>query len=266
MRRALPEWQTLNAYVDGELDARGAAAVAEAAGNDTSIADQIACLYQLKGVMPSAAPAAPGNLRELVPNRSRRLPTGILAACSAVAMVVAVALLWLRAEPPVALPDGALVAARTLHEDWLATESLAQSEAPPSLVMAALSQFRRVPVIPDLTSTKLTIERVTVTDQPAGHMLQVGYRGNHGCHLSMFIFDNGNLPSQMVQEDRGAERAYGWEVEELGYLLFAEGMDSTRFDLIAHKVEAATRSGMPFDEQTRQVLAENKAKSANCAA
>jgi len=269
MTRERPDWPTLNAYVDGELDARQASAVAEAAGSDAAVAEQIACLYRLKGVMPAVPPAAPADLRDHLPKPRRRPVAGILAAAAVVILVVGVALIQALGATPedsTRLPGPALAAARTLHLDWLATDSGPNAGAPPSLVLAAMSQFNRPPVIPDLTSSKLTIERVTVTDQPDGQVLQVGYRGNHGCHLSLFIFANGTLPSRLVREDRGTERAYGWEVADLGYLLFAVGMDSARYDLIARKVEEATRSGTPFDDKTRQALAESKAKSASCVA
>ena len=272
MTREPPDWPTLNAYVDGELDAREAGAVAEAAGSDAVVADRIACLYQLKGVMPSVPPPPPADLRGLVP-KPRRRPVGsvagIIAAAAVVMLVIGVALFQLLSTVPegsLRLPQPALAAARTLHTDWLAADHGANAGASPSLVLAAMSQFSQPPMIPDLTSSKLTIERVTVTDQPDGHVLQVGYRGNHGCHLSLFIFANGKLPSRMVQEDSGTERAYGWQVADLGYMLFAVGMDSARYDLIAHKVEEATRSGTPFDEKTREALAESKARSASCVA
>jgi len=270
MTRERPDWPTLNAYVDGELDARTAGAVAEAAGSDSAVADQIACLYQLKGVMPAVPPPAPADLGEFLPKQRRRPVAGMIAAAAAaVVLVIGVALFQALSPGPdqsARLPEPAVAAARTLHMDWLATDNGPNAGAPPSLVLAAMSQFSQPPVIPDLTSSKLTIERVTVTDQPEGHVLQVGYRGNHGCHLSLFIFANGTLPSRMVQEVSGTERAYGWQVADLGYMLFAVGMDNARYDLIARKVEEATRSGTSFDEKTRQALAESKVKSASCTA
>ena len=268
MTRERPDWPTLNAYVDGELDARMAGAVAEAAGSDATVADRITCLYQLKGVMRAVPPSAPDDLGDLLPKTRRRPVAGIIAAAAVVVLVIGVAVFQALSPAPelsARLPEQAVAAAGTLHRAWLATDNGPNGEAPPSLVLAAMSQFNQPPVIPDLTSSKLTIERVTVTDQSEGHVLQVGYRGNHGCHLSLFIFANGKLPSRMVQEDSGAERAYGWQVADLGYMLFAIGMDSARYDLIAHKVEEATRNGAPFDEKTRQALAESKAKSASCA-
>ncbi len=266
MTRAAPSWESLNAYVDGELDAAAAASVAEAAGNDPAVADRIACLYQLKGAMSDVLPPPPADLRELVRKPSRHLRAGVFTAAALAIVAVVVALLWVPDRPSGQIPESTLAAARAIHDDWLAEDNGSPSEAPPSVVMAALSQFRRVPVIPDLSSAKLTIERVTVTESEDSHLLQIGYRGNHGCHLSLFVFAGGGLPEKMVEQSQGLQQAYGWQVDQLGYLLFAVGMDRARLAFIAREVEVATRSGVPFDDQTRQALAESKAKSASCVA
>jgi len=120
--------------------------------------------------------------------------------------------------------------------------------------------------VPDLESTELTIGHITVSNGPAGRILQIGYRGNHGCHLSLFVLTYARLPEMRVRVAMGRERAYGWRVDDLGYLLFAEGMDESRLTLIANKVEQATRSRTPLDRQAEEQLAENKRESAPCRA
>ena len=265
-----PDWQTLNAYVDGELDPRGAADVAKAAGEDMAVAEQIACLYQLKGVTAAAAPETPDDLAVLLPPASSRWRPviGAMAAVAVLAALVAVVAVFgpsTRLKPPT-LSVATLEQARGLHDAWLASEHADRTEAAPAVVLAALSQFEQVPVIPDLKSAQLYIERVAVEDRAGGHLLQIGYRGNHGCHLSLFVFARGDLPDQLVRRDNGPERAYGWQVDGLGYLLLAVGMDRGRFELIAEKVEAATHTRTPFDTPTRQALADSKAHSASCAA
>ena len=137
-------------------------------------------------------------------------------------------------------------------------------DAAPTVVLAALSRFGQVPVVPDLESTELAIALVTVSNSPAGRVLQIGYRGNHGCYLSLFVFAHGGLPKSPVRVAIGNDRAYGWRVDDLGYLLFAKGMDETRLTLIADKVEQATRDHAPLDSLARQQLAENKRNSASC--
>jgi anti-sigma factor RsiW len=263
-----PDWQTLNGYVDGELDARQAAIVAEAAGKDAAVAEEIACLYRLKGSLSEASPAAPADLRTLIPPAKRRSRAPVLAGvAAALCLVAALAVLLLPAgDRPEHLPDGAVATARLLHGEWLVSETADHAEASPSIVLGAISQFDAVPVIPDLSSAKLTIERVSLNERPEGRVLQVGYRGNHGCHLSLFVFPDGGLPPQTAFEQTGRERLYGWQVDKIGYLLMAVGMDPERLDFIARQVETATRSHTPLDARTREALAENKARSAPCVA
>ncbi len=259
-----PGWTTLNAYVDGELDAPAAAAVAEAAGRDTEIADQIAALYALRGVSHDVLSDAPPDLSAVIPKRRVIWPAA-LAACIAAAIMVGTAL-WtmLPAARAPALPKDLITRARTLHADWLAAEARGTANTPPAVLLAALNTFGAVPVVPDLRSTELAIDLVKVAEGPEGRMLQVGYRGHHGCHLSLFAFVDRRMPKAVVRVDDGDARAYSWRVGDLGYLLFAVGMDQSRLALIADTVEQATRTHAPLGAEARQQLAQNKQHSTTC--
>jgi hypothetical protein len=260
-----PSWDTLNAYVDGELDSSAAAEVAQAAGDDPAVAEQIATLYQLKGSCLGVAPdlpAFPGHLLDKRPHQWRKAVAAVAAA------LLLGAALWLAfamdREP--ARPENALATARTLHAQWLEAESVEAQQAQPVALLAALSDFGRLPVVPDLASTALTVSTVKVAGGPGGRILQIGYRGIHGCHLSLFVFANDELPNSRLRLDEGLDRAYGWRVGDLGYLLFARGMDESRFWLIAEKVEEATHAKAPLNREAREALAENKRNSASCKA
>ncbi len=264
-----PTWSTLSAYVDGELEADAAAAVADVAGRDGgATAETIALLYQLKGVTRAAAPALE-TVRELVdllPGSRRRWPAALVAAAAAVLLVASATWvsLSLTATRAPTLPSDVLATARSLHGQWLSFDDAKPSSAEPVVLLAALSEFGHAPIVPDLESTKLAIGLVTVAHGPRGPVLQIGYRGNHGCHLSLFVFANHELPNATVEVADGPDHAYGWRVDGLGYLLFAKGMDPTRLALIAEKVEAATRAHAPLDGKAREQLAENKRVSASC--
>ncbi len=257
-----PDWTTLNAYVDGELEPRAAAAVADAAGRDAGVADQIALLYQLKGMTHGAGPEVPLELAGLMPKR-RRVWRAAIAAAVALVVATAVILSLSMTHPPGLSPE-LLATARALHADWLTADAANPAETPPVVLLSALSQFGQVPFVPDLESTELAVGLVTVADGPEGHVLQIGYRGNHGCHLSLFVFADNTLPKAAIRVAAGAERAYGWRVGDLGYLLFARGMDESRLALIAEKVEQATSAHTPLDSNAREQLAENKRASASC--
>ncbi len=260
-----PTWSTLNAYVDGALDAGAAAAVADAAGSDDGgTAEKIALLYQLKGVSHATAPTPPGDLADLLPKRRPRWRATFAAAAVALLMVGSAIWVSLSGGGAPTLPSDILTTARLLHSQWLSFDETKTSVAEPVVLLAALSQFRQAPVVPDLDSTELAIGLVTVADGPKGRVLQVGYRGDHGCHLSLFVFANDELPETPVEGEDGLEHAYGWRVDSLGYLLFANGMDQSRLALIADKVEHATRTHAPLDSRAREQLAENKRHSASC--
>jgi len=263
MRR--PAWSTLSAYVDGELDADAAAEVADAAGSDDgATTEEIALLYQLKSVSHASAPEPPRDLAALLPERRPRRAAAFAAAAVALLLIGSAAWVSLTATHAPTLPTDVLATARALHDQWLSVDEAKPAAAEPVVLLAALSEFGHAPVVPDLESTELAVGLVTVADGPRGLVLQVGYRGHHGCHLSLFVFANRELPSATVEVENGPEHAYGWRVDSLGYLLFAEGMDQTRLALIADKVEEATRAHAPLNNLAREQLAENKRHSASC--
>jgi hypothetical protein len=267
MTTAPPDWKMLNAYVDGELSPQDAAAVAKAAGRDPAIADQISLLYHLKGGINAAAPAVPGDLASLMPPERRRPGKGWVAAAVAVVVLLGLSALWAQRTnlPLQARNDELLASARALHDQWLQTDTARSDDMTPA-VLDALTRFGRLPVVPDLESTGLSIGQVAVFDEAQGRMLQIGYRGHHGCHLSLFVVDDGELSNFVIGDRATLERSHAWQVGDLGYLLLAQGMDRDRFDLIADKVEHATRTYAPLDSRDRQQLAANKLVSAHCKA
>jgi hypothetical protein len=253
----------MNAYVDGELDASTAAEIAHAAGSDPAVADQIALLYQLKGSIHAAAAPPPSDLAGLLPARRSMLRPAI--AATLLALAIGLGAWWslaIRQTP--ALPAELVSEARSLHYRWLDADAAGLAVAQPGVLFAALSRFGRVPMVPDLESTGLTVATVSVREAMGGQLLQIGYRGHHGCHLSLFVVTDKVLPTAAVELDNGTDLAHGWRVGELGYLLFAKGMDKSRFALIAEKVEHATRVNAPLDQRARQELAENKRNSTSC--
>lgn len=263
-----PGWKTLNAYVDGELSPQEAAEVACAAGANPRIADQIALLYHAKSGAHAAMPPAPDDLSSLIPSvpllrlgwrRSAAVAAGLAFAC-----VLGVSMWWATLTQAPETGSPVFASARALHQRWLQNDVTGQVETTP-VVLAALTRFGHLPVVPDLESTGLEIATVGVFDeQPDVPMLQIGYRGHHGCHLSLFVVADGLLPGPTDLGATGREQTSAWQVGKLGYLLFANGMDQSRFDLIAEKVERATRTSTPLSVQDRQQLAANHQASTRC--
>jgi len=257
----------LNAYVDGELTPAEVSDVARAAGDDPAVAEQIALLYKVKSGAHAAVPPAPEDLASVMPPH---LPArfgwrrGVAAAVLVLAVLLAGALWW---SAPMQQPasDAVFASARALHERWLLNDKGGQVETTP-VVLAAVRRFGALPVVPDLESTGLEIATVGVFHRPDKPMLQIGYRGHHGCHLSLFVVADRTLANSAGVIPQGLERTFAWQVGDLGYLLYALGMDQGRFDLIAEKVESATRTSAPLSVLDQQQLAANHLASARCKA
>jgi len=262
------DWTRLNAYVDGELPPQDAADIAVAAEVDAAVAHQIAALHALKADASLALPPAPEDLLgglPLAPARiGRRMKTA--AAVAAVIAVVGVPAILMNAPAPMsqARETDLAASARQLHTSWLAHDET-RAAIPTSVVLDRLTEFGRLPVLPDLEATGLSLALVDVVRSADGPLLQIGYRGQHGCHLSLFVAESWSLVAVPVT-DGAQERAYAWDAGDLAYLLLANGMDPSRFDLIAAKVEGATRTRTPLDDADRVALAENKRVSAHCSA
>ena len=264
MMEKSPRWCDLNAYVDGELDARKAADVALAAGMTPDTADHIALLYHLKGGSHAAFPQAPADLKSVLPpEQPARARAAIAGLC--LALVSAAMLVTLQLWPLTEITAGRelFASALQIHRQWLA-DDVSKTREEPHVTLAALTRFGQLPVVPDLESTGLNVALVSVADVGNGRILQVGYRGHHGCHLSLFVFTGGLLPHVDTTGLATGERASAWQTGDLGYLLLAKGMDVARFDLIAEEVEHATRVKAPLDARATQELADNKRQSASC--
>jgi len=267
MKPRKPGWDKLNAYVDGELRPAEAEEISRAANLDPDIAGQIALLYHMKGSVQAALPSAPPDLDLPEAPKQGRIGVRFFAACiSGLALLAMIAFSLIRTTAPTVVDQHAFMdTARYLHEQWLAKEKSQTTDTPP-VILAALTRFGSLPVVPDLESTGLSIGLVSVSERREARILQIGYRGHHGCHLSLFVLRDGH-PFDVALDDRKAlERVRIWQVANLDYLLFSRGMDVRRFSLIAETVERATRAGAPLSDRDRQLLAENKRNSASCQA
>ncbi|MDJ0945865.1 MAG: hypothetical protein QNJ30_20550 [Kiloniellales bacterium] len=260
-----PSWIELNAYVDGELDAGRAEAVARAAAADPEVASQIAALQRLKAV---ADRAVEQTLPSVPPPPRRGVGRGLgIATCLALLVLGAGIFLSDR----IAGPEGSARVARAWagHEAWLAGAGESGARAEPGVVFAALAALGAGAQVPQLDSARLHLDHVAVLPggETGGALLHLGYRGTRGCRLSLFVFAaDAGWPQDLALPGGRSRLGVGWRVADLGYLLLAEGMDRRRFDLIAEKVGEATRRGTAFDEATRSALRRSREASPPCQA
>lgn len=275
--------ETLNAYVDGELNGPEAAAlVRDLVGNPT-LAQRVSELTALKATvrtiyddLPCKSPdlqklyaehdrqhagLARGwhKLREIFPQFVRTHWAMATGGALGVAVLAGLLAGWLALQPA---SDGVIAEAIAAHRQWLQTPNT-DNPGKGATQLAAFEAVNRKIFIPDLRASELRITRVS----PFGvNGVHVGYQGTRGCHLSLFVQPTsalGNLPldARMVS----ANEAYRWRLNSLDYVLLAVGMDPERLKLIADDVYLAVKRGQPFDRQTRMALRLNRQQSVPCA-
>ncbi len=263
-------WETLNAYVDGELPADAAAEVARALARDPALVSQVASLTRLKAVTQEIAQYAVGASEIALPparNRGWRLP----ALAASLGLVLAIGLAAALVPNLGERPPSWVTQARAAHEAWITPRDLAPPEVG-GVVLVALGQAGAggylKAYLPDLKSARLTLthlESVALAD--GGAVLHAGYRGTRGCKISLLIVPGGeDLPRELTRHDDAALHAFAWRVGPLGYILLAEGMDEARLELIAETVHRATLENSPFDGETRTALRQSRERSQPCLA
>ncbi len=267
-------WETLNAYVDGELAAAAAAEVARALTRDLTLVSQVASLTRLKAVTQEVGQEVGhevGGASRIAlpppPIRRWRLPALAASLGLALAIGVGTFLFYNLGERP----PSWVTQARAAHEAWIIPQDLAPPEVG-GVVLVALGQAGASgylkAYLPDLKSARLTLTHLeNVALVGGGAVLHAGYRGTRGCKISLLVVPGGDdLPRELTRRVDGALRAFAWQAGPLGYILLAEGMDEARLVLIAETVHRATLENSPVDAGTRTALRESRERSQPCLA
>lgn len=258
-----PSFEELNAYVDKELPADRAAEIARHIANDASIAHTVSVLAQLRSTLPHSIEAPDLEVPSLKPTRKRWL---VAASIVFLLLACGTTLLSMRG-----LSGGSqwMEAAIEAHDSWQIPngEGNLDSNTPVREAMIREKNLTGA-YIPDLSASKLSIVLVDTNpgfvDDPA---ILVGYAGTRGCKVSLFAttVESGG-PADFRFIAQGENSAYAWRAGPLAYLLIAKGMDRKRFDLIADSVYRATIERLPFDDETRIALLNNRRQSLPCMA
>jgi anti-sigma factor RsiW len=252
-------FETLNAYVDGELDAATAAEVARAVAEDPALARQVAALSRLRlavaesiEVPPLAVPAPP--------SKSGR--AAAIAAGIALVVFIAGSILVANFDRS----PGAHWLARTwqVHHGWSVEEATAQPR--PGLQFAQFAEAVPDAYVPDLSASRLSLVHAAIVPFTGRQRaLLAGYRGTRGCKISLLVFSSPrDLGEGLSAFYEDGNEAYGWRTASLGYVILSDGMDSARFRLLAETVHKASRRHLPFDEETRIALRNSRDYSVPC--
>lgn len=259
-----PDFELLNAYVDGELDAERASDVANAVARDPGLAREVAMITRLRSAIAESVEVPPLDLpRHREAGAGRR---GWALAAGLAAFVVAGTMLAQQVDRP--LPYAWLVPALKLHAAWAPPVAGFEPVGNGVRVTPAAGPALARAYVPDLTAAKLYVAYVSEGHRMAGRdALVVGYTGTRGCKVTLVVAPSAApLDEEPVLFERGGREAYAWRTGRLDYLLVAEGMDAERFRLIAETVHRTSVERLPVDTETRTALLDSRRRSAPCLA
>ncbi len=263
------DFETLNAYVDGELDLARRAEVADAVAREPYMARQVAALSRLKSEVAGSVETA--DLGIDLPGRRPRAPRRALAIAASILFAIVAASAIFVTSLRDAGPGAELAWAVDAHQGWAGQRRERSAEPDRNVVLAALSRVGAAAYAPELFAAKLRVAHVESVARPeGGEALLVGYRGTRGCKISLIVAtDPGAVsePSPAPEPiDAGGPHGYRWRAGGLAYVMLATGMDRERFSLIAASAHRASLERAPLDPETRMALARSRAESPPCMA
>ncbi len=238
MARADIPLETLNAYVNGELEPEEAAVVARRAARDPQVAATLSTLQELRAGVAGLASGLGDPPVRLPAARARRPYRAVTVAGLLCLSLVGVGSLVLRSAPE----TGAAFVEQLIasHDNWA---------QPPEAVRPSAA------VTPDILSLMAATGLRLVADMqhPEG-LRQAVFRGERGCRLSLFELSvtpaqsGGRLMLDGSDDLLMAE----WQYEAVRYVLMARRMDEVRFATIASSMRAAT---MPKPDRQDDLIA-----------
>ncbi len=255
-------FESLNAYVDGELDKAAAAEVARAVAEDPWLARQVATLSRLRSALAESVEAPALEIAASKPSDNRS--SGVIAAGIAFLMFVAGSILVSGLDNT--LRADMLQRAWQMHRDWSIEKTVSQAAA--GVINADYAAAMPEAYVPDLSAARLSI--VLTAMKPftgTRRALLVGYRGSRGCKISLAVFPAPmTLGESLSPSPDGDQEGFSWRAGSLGYVIMSDGMDSNRFRMLAESVHRTTRQHLPFSGKTRVALRESRDNSAPCLA
>lgn len=241
-----PDFETLSAYVDGELDAAHAARIADLAAGNPAIAQRIAKLHELRAAVGALSPDVvvlplPRAARSRPASRSGRLLSGWRAAAAGMLLAVGLSALgWGLAGPDGSLaPGGWLATAVERHDRW--------ANAPiDRATMVGLADETHAFL---LARSGLNLaHRGSWRTEDGRLIVHTGYLGSRGCRLSLFeIARDERAQTAGDGTEDGVAITYSnmllqatWRTAQAEYVLLARKMDETRFAVLARALHETT--------------------------
>ncbi|WP_421783280.1 hypothetical protein [Kiloniella litopenaei] len=249
-----PNWEILNAFVDGELSPSQEAWVESCAKKDSEIKSEIARLKLLKNALAGSALITSNEKISVAEERKtigcRQIAGGVFATAAVIVLFV------------MAFPLGYFSSpdfehwARDRHQDLSGQNFVVSDLEYRPLIAAAISGTLQAP---DLTGSKLYLVDLSIGTFDRDDAIVMHYRGLRGCRVSLLVTplrDNLKLQRDETEEqspDRtGTKKLVSdfWNGERFRFALLATGMERKRFDSIATylKLEGERNLPSPNDE------------------
>lgn len=202
------EWDTLNAYSDGELPAADVLHFEARLRSEPELQE---ALGQIRGVGLALKPLKPGVVMPPVKFQNKKWFYGCLAIAASVALMLTGSALTL-------LKPNLGLSPTELHHAYL--------EPPFDVSQGGLRKVVSREDLPDLATANLTLVADT-TESNAIRSLH--YAGRNECRLTLTI-TNGDMPNLQTDSDL---LLASWRINSIHYTLLANGMDGHRFAAIA---------------------------------
>ena len=263
-----PGWETLNAYVDGELPPGERAEVAAALAARPDLARSVALLTKLKAAaVETLEPMEWDGIAPRGRSLWRRHRGWRVAAGFAIALCVGAAAVLLhswRTQDD----DAWLAPALAAHDTWVASGSPTLTGGGAGALLAGLANLGSGAELPDLTDAKLTITgarfvRAAGEQRPAMH---VAYSGTRGCRVTLWITPaSAGIGTALALHTEGPYRVYVWRAGDLAYALISS-VNKARFEVIAGAAHKVTLERAQPDAETRTALRRSREQSPPCPA
>ncbi len=243
-------FETLNAYVDGELDAAAAAKVAAAVAEDAALARELSALSRLRSTVAESIHVPP--LSVAAPPRSAARGMGVAAG---IALTVFVAGSILVAKLYQTAGTDWLARAWHVHRGWSGGAVSAQDRA--ALQVARDTQGLPEAYVPDLSASRLTLVHAAVVPFTGDRrMLLAGYRGTRGCRISLLVFSappptgsvtrSGPSTTQATKPTPGGSAASGTSFSRTAWTRAVSGCSPQAFEApAASTCPSMTRPASP---------------------
>lgn len=252
-----PDWETLNAYVDGELSAAQTAEVESAVAKDPVVRAEVARIAGLKAALQQG-PDLGGGTASKAAATGASTRTALVAACVALLIGISALLSWQgRGE------DWAVWSFQQ-HQMLSARSFVVQEPAPtPVISTSGKAQLKT----PDLSESGLFLVDLSIVSREGHEAVTLHYRGLRGCRLTFVaVTGDAEIEGKLSAAIGGAPIVVDrWSGPSFGYLLFASGMDRMRFAAIGAYLRQHMVPVNEPEEELRMALRESYEASAPCA-